>query len=48
MLGDTRIDQLGAKRPEPAEGAFLVGLDQARVASDVGREDRREPAFDAS
>src|SRR5271166_5357992 len=48
MAGDLRIDQLGAQRLEPAERAFLVGLDQARIASDIGREDRREPTFDAS
>ena len=48
MLGDLRIDDFGAQRLEPAEGAFLVGFDQARVARDIGREDRREPTFDAS
>ena len=46
------------KRPSPvvltirpfgaAECAFLVGLDQARIAGDIGREDRREPTFDAT
>jgi hypothetical protein len=48
MAGDLRIDQLGAQRLEPAEGPFLVGLDQARITGDVGREDRREPTFDAT
>ena len=48
MAGDLRIDHLGAERLEPAERAFLVGLDQPRVAGDIGREDRREPTFDAS
>ena len=47
MAGDPRIDDFGAQRLEPAEGAFLVGLDQARVARDVRREDRREPTFHA-
>ena len=28
--------------------AFFVGFDQARVARNIGREDRREPTFDAS
>jgi hypothetical protein len=48
VLGDLRIDRPGAERPEPAERAFLVGLDQARVTDDIGREDRCEPTFDAS
>src|SRR5262249_49603987 len=33
---------------QPAERSFLVGSDQARIAGDIGREDRREPTFDAS
>jgi hypothetical protein len=28
MAGDIRVDHLGTQRLEPAEGAFLVGLDQ--------------------
>ena len=48
MLGDLRVDDFGAERLEPAEGPFLVAFDQARVAGDIGREDRREPTFDAS
>ena len=47
MGGDPWIDHSGAKHLQPAEGAFLVGFDQARVAGDIGREDRREPTFDA-
>ena len=37
-----------AERLEPAERAFLVGSDQPRIAGHIGREDRREPTFDAS
>src|SRR6516225_1966023 len=48
MVGDLRIDDFGAQHPEPAQGPFLVGLDQARVAGDIGRDERREPTFDAS
>jgi hypothetical protein len=44
--GDFRIDQLGAQRLEAAECAFLVCLDQPRIARDIGRQDRREPTFD--
>src|SRR5437870_13513205 len=47
MTGDLRVDHLGAERLEPAEGPFLIGFDQARVAGHIGREDRREPTFDA-
>ena len=48
MAGNLRIDHLGAEHPEPAERPFFVTFDQARIASDIGREDRREPTFDAS
>jgi len=48
LVGDLWVDHLGAQRLEPAECAFLVGLDQARIAGDIGREDRREPTFDAT
>jgi len=37
MVGDLRIDHLGAERLEPAERPFLVSLDQARIAGDIGR-----------
>src|SRR5947208_94347 len=47
-LAHLPVDQLGAERLEPAKRAFLVGFDQARIAGDIGREDRREPTFDAS
>jgi hypothetical protein len=48
MLCDLSVDDFGPECLEPAEGPFLVGFDQARMAGDVGREDRREPTFDAS
>ncbi len=48
MGGDLRIDQLGTERIEPAARPFLVNLDQALVADNIGLEDRREPTFDAS
>src|SRR6266436_6313669 len=48
MPGDPGINNLGAERLEAAEGAFFVGLDQPRIAGDIGREDRREPTFDAN
>ena len=48
MLGDLRIDYLGAERPQPAERPFLVGPDQSGITGNIGREDRCEPAFDAS
>src|SRR5260370_42274822 len=37
---------LGAQRLEPAEGPFLVGFDQARIARYIGGQDRRQPTFD--
>jgi hypothetical protein len=46
MMGDLRIDDFGAERLEPAEGAFLVGFDQARIAGDIGREDRGKTTHD--
>jgi hypothetical protein len=33
---------------EPFKRAFLVRPHQPRIAGDIGREDRREPSFDAS
>ena len=44
MLGDLRIDELAAQRPEAFEGALLVGAHQPRIARHIGREDRRETA----
>jgi|SRR5271165_4088525 len=46
MAGDLRVDNLGAQGLEPAEGAFLVGLDQPRIARHIRRQYRREPALD--
>jgi hypothetical protein len=31
MLGNIRINHLGADRPEPFEGPLLVGFDHARA-----------------
>ena len=42
MLGDLRIDQLGAQRLEAAERALLVGSHQPRVADDIGGKDGGE------
>jgi hypothetical protein len=47
MAGDFGFDQLGTERPEPRQRPFLVGFDQPRIARDNGRDDRREPTFDA-
>jgi len=33
------VEVLGAERLQPAESPFLVGLDQARIARHIGRED---------
>jgi hypothetical protein len=48
MARNVRFDDLDAERLEPAERAFLIGLDQTRRAGDIGREDRRKPTFDAT
>jgi len=48
MAGNLRINYCCAERFEPAERPFFVGLDQARITGDIGREDRREPTFDTS
>jgi len=48
VLGNFRIDYFGADRFEPPERAFLVALNQARITGGIGRDDRREPTFDAS
>ena len=45
VLGDDRIDRLGAKRLDRGKRAGLVGFDQARIADDVGGQDRRQPAL---
>jgi hypothetical protein len=48
MFRDLWIDHVDAEHLEPSERPFLVGLDQPRIASDIGGEDRRQPTFDAS
>jgi hypothetical protein len=48
VIADLWIDHLGAQRLEPGERAFLVSLDQPRIAREIGGEDRRQPAFDAT
>ena len=47
MRRNRRVDHLGPNEPEPMQRAFLVGTDQARIARDIGRQDRRQPAFSA-
>jgi hypothetical protein len=46
VTGDLRVDELGAQRLEPAEGALFVSLDQPRIAGDIRRRNRREATFD--
>jgi hypothetical protein len=48
MASNLWIDQLGAQCPEAAERPFFFGFDRACVTGNIGREDRREPTFDAS
>jgi hypothetical protein len=48
VLGDFRVDHLAAQGLEAAERSLLVGLDQPRIAGDIGGKDRRETAVDAS
>src|SRR5262249_46456159 len=43
VLGDLRIEELAAQRPEAFEGAAFIGADQPRIARDIGRKDRRKP-----
>ena len=45
MPGDTGIDQLAPARLELGERAFLVSAHQARIAGDIGGNDRRHLAF---
>jgi hypothetical protein len=44
--GDAGLDQLPPGPPQAGERAFLVRTHQARIAGDVGRQDRDELAFD--
>ena len=46
MLGQERVDDLGAQPADRGERARLVLLDQPRIADDVGGEDRRQPPLD--
>jgi hypothetical protein len=46
VLGDLRVDQIAAQRPEARQGAGLVPFHQAAVSHDVGRQNGREPALD--
>jgi hypothetical protein len=45
MLGDQPVDEFPAGF-QPGEGAGFVGPHQPRIAGDIGRENRRELAFD--
>jgi hypothetical protein len=46
VTGDLRVDDLGAQRLEPAEGALLVSFHRPRIAGDIRRRNRREATFD--
>jgi hypothetical protein len=43
--GDTGIDQIAPARLEPSKRSLLVGAHQARIAGDIGGNDRRELTF---
>ena len=45
VLGDLRLEQLLAVRPQAVERPRFVLLHEAAVADHVGGEDGREPAF---
>ena len=45
VLGQQRVDRGLAQRLDRGQRASLVGLDQARVADDVGGQDRHQPAL---
>src|SRR4051794_17439521 len=47
VLGDGRVDQLAPQDPEGRQRALLVLSDHPRIPGNVGRQDRRESAFDA-
>ena len=36
------IDQIAAQRPQPRQGAILVGAGEPAVADHIGRQDRRK------
>ena len=46
--GDGGIDEIAAQRPEPREGAVLVGAGQPAKADHIGSEDRGELAGSSS
>ena len=45
MFGNLGIDHFDPQRLEPTERPFLVGSDQARIAGNIGSEDRSQTAF---
>jgi hypothetical protein len=47
VLSDLRIAQLAPDRLQRSERAFLVVSHRPRIAGDIGRQNRRQPAFDA-
>jgi hypothetical protein len=48
MRGDRGIDRFRPDRPQSIEGSFFVHPDQARVAGDIGCQDRRQPTLSAT
>src|SRR5208283_3601428 len=46
VLGDLGVAELAPYRRQRDQGAFLVGAHQPRIAGDIGRQDRRQPALD--
>src|SRR5215471_13892601 len=46
VLGDLRVDQIAAQRPEACQSAGLVSFHQTAVSGDIGRQNGREPALD--
>jgi hypothetical protein len=47
MRSDLRIDHLGPDRLETIQRPFFVSANKARIANDIGRQDRRQPTFRA-
>jgi hypothetical protein len=46
VLGDLRVDQIAAQRPEARKGAGLVPFHKTAVPRDIRRKDGGEPALD--
>jgi len=46
VLGDLRVDQIAAQRPEARKGAGLVPFHQTAVSGDIACQNGREPALD--